>query len=144
MCDHALEGEWPATAAGLDKVCCFASGDRVLVASGIHDSFTGIPPEKLLAHLRQLRQQGMVNPIAIGAIPFDTQSPWHLVIPTQSQWVKRDALLPASCCQLHGKVSEVTGSAHYQGAVRAALQQFCEGQLEKVVLSRAIDVQSAE
>jgi len=40
MCDHALEGEWPATAVGLDKVCCFASGDRVLVASGIHDSFT--------------------------------------------------------------------------------------------------------
>ncbi|WP_421352955.1 isochorismate synthase [Aeromonas sp. 604443] len=144
MCDHALEGEWPAATAGLDKVCCFASGDRVLVASGIHDSFTGIPPEKLLAHLRQLRQQGMVNPIAIGAIPFDTQSPWHLVIPAQSQWVKRDALLPARCCQLHGEVSEVTGSAHYQGAVRAALQQFSEGQLEKVVLSRAIDVQSAE
>lgn len=144
MCDHALEGEWPATAAGLDKVCCFASGDRVLVASGIHDSFTGIPPEKLLAHLRQLRQQGMVKPIAIGAIPFDTQSPWHLVIPAQSQWVARDALLPARCCQLHGEVSEVTGAAHYQGAVRAALQQFSEGQLEKVVLSRAIDVQSAE
>ncbi|WP_047437709.1 isochorismate synthase, partial [Aeromonas sp. ZOR0001] len=144
MCDHALEGEWPATAVGLDKVCCFASGDRVLVASGIHDSFTGIPPEKLLAHLRQLRQQGMVNPIAIGAIPFDTQSPWHLVIPAQSQWVARDAMLPARCCQLHGEVSEVTGSAHYQGAVRAALQQFSEGQLEKVVLSRAIDVQSAE
>ena len=38
----------------------------------------------------------------------------------------------------------MTGSAHYQGAVRAALQQFSEGQLEKVVLSRAIDVQSAE
>ncbi|ATY78068.1 isochorismate synthase [Aeromonas veronii] len=144
MCDHALEGEWPATAVGLDKVCCFASGDRVLVASGIHDSFTGIPPDKLLAHLRQLRQQGMVNSIAIGAIPFDTQSPWHLVIPAQSQWVARDAMLPASCCQLHGEVSEVTGSAHYQGAVRAALQQFSEGQLEKVVLSRAIDVQSTE
>ncbi|PTT44681.1 isochorismate synthase [Aeromonas sp. HMWF016] len=144
MCDHALEEEWPAATAGLDKVCCFASGDRVLVASGIHDSFTGIPPEKLIAHLRQLRQQGMDNPIVIGAIPFDTQSPWHLVIPTQSQWVKRDALLPASCCQLRGEVSEVTGSAHYQGAVRAALQQFSEGQLEKVVLSRAIDVQSAE
>lgn len=144
MCDHALEGEWPAATAWLDKVCCFASGDRVLVASGIHDSFTGIPPEKLLAHLRQLRQQGMVNPIAIGAIPFDTKSPWHLVIPAQSQWVARDAMLPASCCQLHGEVSEVTGSAHYQGAVRAALQQFSEGQLEKVVLSRAIDVQSAE
>ncbi|WP_323915832.1 isochorismate synthase [Aeromonas veronii] len=144
MCDHALEGEWPATAAGLDKVCCFASGDRVLVASGIHDSFTGIPPEKLLAHLRQLRQQGMDNPIGIGAIPFDTQSPWHLVIPAQSQWVARDALLPARCCQLHGAVSEVTGAAHYQGAVRAALQQFSEGRLEKVVLSRAIDVQSAE
>lgn len=144
MCDHALEGEWPATAVGLDKVCCFASGDRVLVASGIHDSFTGIPPDKLLAHLRQLRQQGMVNSIAIGAIPFDTQSPWHLVIPAQSQWVARDVMLPASCCQLHGEVSEVTGSAHYQGAVRAALQQFSEGQLEKVVLSRAIDVQSTE
>ncbi|MGR1223483.1 isochorismate synthase [Aeromonas veronii] len=144
MCDHALEGEWPATAVGLDKVCCFASGDRVLVASGIHDSFTGIPPEKLLAHLRQLRQQGMANPIAIGAIPFDTQSSWHLVIPAQSQWIARDALLPARCCQLNGEVSEVTGSAHYQGAVRAALQQFSEGQLEKVVLSRAIDVQSAE
>ena len=144
MCDHALEGEWPATAVGLDKVCCFASGDRVLVASGIHDSFTGIPPEKLLAHLRQLRQQGMANAIAIGAIPFDTQSPWHLVIPAQSQWVARDTMLPARCCQLYGEVSEVTGSAHYQGAVRAALQQFSEGQLEKVVLSRAIDVQSAE
>ncbi|MFM4925411.1 isochorismate synthase MenF [Aeromonas veronii] len=144
MCDHALEGEWPATAVGLDKVCCFASGDRVLVASGIHDSFTGIPPEKLLAHLRQLRQQGMANPIVIGAIPFDTQSPWHLVIPAQSQWVARDTMLPARCCQLYGEVSEVTGTAHYQGAVRAALQQFSEGQLEKVVLSRAIDVQSAE
>ena len=144
MCDHALEGEWPATAVGLDKVCCFASGDRGLVASGIHDSFTGIPPEKLLAHLRQLRQQGMANAIAIGAIPFDTQSPWHLVIPAQSQWVARDTMLPARCCQLYGEVSEVTGSAHYQGAVRAALQQFSEGQLEKVVLSRAIDVQSAE
>lgn len=66
------------------------------------------------------------------------------MIPAQSQWVKRDALLPTRCCQLHGEVSEVTGAAHYQGAVRAALQQFSEGQLEKVVLSRAIDVQSAE
>lgn len=62
MCDHALEGEWPAATVGLDKACCFASGDRVLVASGIHDSFIGIPPEKLLAHLRQLRQQGWSIP----------------------------------------------------------------------------------
>lgn len=74
MCDHALEGEWPATAAGLDKVCCFASGDgywSLPVSTTVYRH----PPQKLLAHLRQLRQQGMDNPIAIGAIPFDTQSP---------------------------------------------------------------------
>lgn len=144
MSDHAQEGEWLTTAVGLDKACCFASGDRVLVTAGIHDSFTGILPDKLLTHLRQLRQQGMVNPIAIGAIPFDAHAPWHLVIPGQSRWVERNALLPDHCCQLHGEVNEVTGSAHYQGAVRSALQQFSEGRLEKVVLSRAIDVQSAE
>ncbi|MBL0520067.1 isochorismate synthase [Aeromonas enteropelogenes] len=144
MCDYVQEEEWPATAADLDRACCFASGERVLLTSGIHDSFTGIAPGQLLSHLSQLRRQGMTNPVAIGAIPFDTRAPWHLVIPEQWQWIARERLLPACHCQLHGKVCEVTDAAHYQGAVREALQQFSEGQLEKIVLSRAIDVQSAQ
>ncbi|PJG57576.1 isochorismate synthase, partial [Aeromonas cavernicola] len=145
MGDPIQEGEWPAAkAAKLDTSCCFASGDRVLVTTGVRDSFTGINPDQLLTRLRQLRQQGVTNPLVIGAIPFDTEAPWHLVIPEQWQWCERADLLPTNDCQLQGQVREVTGAAHYQGAVRSALQQFDQGSLEKVVLSRAIDVQSAE
>lgn len=111
MCDYVQEEEWPATAVDLDRACCFASGERVLLTSGIHDNFTGIAPGQLLNHLRQLRRQGMTNPVVIGAIPFDTRAPWHLVIPEQWQWIARERLLPSCHCQLHGKVREVTDAA---------------------------------
>lgn len=129
----------------------FTSKGRSLNASGIlctisnkdlnQDAFI----ETIKSRLNDLKKNGLDNPIVIGSIPFDTNEKTEFFVPKFS---KISSTLPAhitsssSTTQLTS-LSQVTGANHFKGAVNKALLLSEHTHLDKVVLSRAIDVKTS-
>ncbi|MDX7998253.1 isochorismate synthase [Xenorhabdus sp. Reich] len=133
----------------------FLSSNKSLHAQGCFTKITtpashldGID-NPLCDHLSQLfhqaEQAGIKNPIAVGAIPFDKRQPSALYIPYEHRWLERETLrfsapppssvLPLQECHVWPEKTE------FCRMVSQAIDAIHHGQLDKVVLSRLLDIE---
>ena len=128
----------------------FTSKGRALCASGIADKISskGLNQdtfiESIKSKLNELKANGQENPIVVGSIPFDTTEETELFVPKVSHF---SDTLTTNTTTSHGttqltSLSQVTDESHFKGAVNKALLLSKHTHLDKVVLSRAIDVQT--
>ncbi|ANF98088.1 isochorismate synthase DhbC [Paenibacillus bovis] len=139
-----------------DQHCFFWSSPwHTLLAEGSYLCLPEVEQEELssLSHrvtalLQQAYDSGQAQPVLVGAIPFDPElSPARLVIPQQVQWAA-----PRTVGEWTGSVrsilsdyelQEVPAAELYKQGVEEALVHLRQGDLEKVVLSRSLELTSS-
>ncbi len=101
--------------------------------------------EQMQALLLEARNaHGIVRPVAIGAIPFDVRRPARLAVPRTLHRGQAPQAGDALAAPLELQAERATPSpdpAVYEAAVADALHRFQRGELDKVVLARALDLQ---
>ncbi|GLR12171.1 isochorismate synthase DhbC [Chitinimonas prasina] len=127
----------------------FTSPRRTVLTLGRHATLAHGPADTLAQRaaqlLRQAQAEGLVQPILLGAVPFNAQAPAHLFIP-ESTVQGRGAGETALPTQAESKsLRDISSEAlphpdRYRDNVAQALSQIGEGGLDKVVLSRSIKV----
>ncbi|MDN2662328.1 isochorismate synthase MenF [Psychromonas sp. 14N.309.X.WAT.B.A12] len=131
----------------------FTSQHKILTATGIKKTLSneGLNTSEFItsvkSHLKELKKMGHDNPIAIGSIPFDITQKTEFFIPNNSVYSDNfdsSSENSESNATKLISLSQVTGEQHFKGAVNKALSLSENTQLDKVVLSRAIDVQTSE
>ncbi|SES01447.1 isochorismate synthase [Streptomyces qinglanensis] len=133
---------------GTDRL--LATPERTLLARGTsaqvpHDSRP--LPQRVRRLLEARRQAGEPAPLVVGALPFAPDAPPALAVPEQVRWappLREDpqTVLPMPDQETGGgwHVREVPGAERYGAAVAAAVARLRAGELEKVVLARALDL----
>lgn len=128
-------------------VFSFTSGDRRLVASGLRERIS-LPSkgsdDKDSAFQRAISDAfgrassaGLVNPVIVGALPFDPAEPSCLYIPEHAEWEERGSV-PAPGIPLEVSLLERTSTPDESGfkrAVEHAILNFGFGEVDKAVLS---------
>ncbi|WP_431768953.1 isochorismate synthase [Xenorhabdus khoisanae] len=152
-----VTAEYP-TSQQLDFNCddfMFLSSNKSLHAQGCFTKITTPAnhhddiDNPLQGHLSQLFRQaelaGIKNPIAVGAIPFDKKQPSALYIPYEYRWLERNTLrfsTPLSTPQLPLQQGHLwPEKAEFCQLVSQALDAIDHGRLDKVVLSRLLDLE---
>ncbi|MEC8849696.1 MAG: isochorismate synthase [Pseudomonadota bacterium] len=95
--------------------------------------------------LDELRRDGVPDPVAVGALPFEVDAPPLLYVPAQMRRAGRlqHARLAKPAPAATGCVfTERPGADAYADSVRQALQKMADSPLHKVVLARTLDVVS--
>ncbi|WP_312055288.1 isochorismate synthase [Pantoea brenneri] len=109
------------------------------------ETLTGDFQQQLQHHFASARKQGITHPILVGAIPFDVNQPSALFIPESYQTFNRDDLhavtLPpeATLPQVRRRTA-VPDHANFTNMVAQAVAATQRGDLDKVVLSRLMDI----
>ncbi|WP_340620095.1 isochorismate synthase [Xenorhabdus siamensis] len=110
-------------------------------ASGHH--VEGEFQQKVQQLFRQAEQAGVENPIVVGAIPFDKRQPCSLFIPQTCYWFDRYAFnLSDSPVQVEGQAHYIPDHDAFCAMVESALNPLRIGALNKVVLSRLLQIES--
>ncbi|MBM3114884.1 isochorismate synthase DhbC [Jeongeupia naejangsanensis] len=133
---------------GDDATFFYASPRLTFLGKGLHARLREPGREALLAHqvgelLAGARQAGIAAPIVAGALPFDADDAAVLFVPEQIIRAGRLAhgqIRAAAPQPLRGEIRQVPEAAVYHHAVEEALHRFATTPLEKVVLSRALEV----
>ncbi|MGK5632924.1 chorismate-binding protein, partial [Streptomyces sp. URMC 123] len=127
----------------------FASPTRTLLA---HGALAEVPhderplPQRVADTLRRARTRGATAPIVVGAVPFDPTAPAALTVPGTVRWaapLAQDPLvaLPAEPpADARWDIRPVPAPADYAASVAEAVRRMRDGEFEKVVLARALDV----
>ncbi|GAA0813817.1 isochorismate synthase [Spirilliplanes yamanashiensis] len=123
----------------------FASPRGTLATEGefftVPDS--GDVPASIRGVLDLARTDGQADPIVCGALPFDRSGPPRLTVPVRTH---RAGPLPTRLAPPAGPAAgpvrraEVPSGAAYADGVRRAVARMRAGELDKVVLARALDV----
>ncbi len=112
---------------------------------GVLSAYQPVDNSVVEALFQQAAQRGIDNPLMFGLVPFDASGDASMAIPLQ--W--EEAGIPtvaAAATQDDGarpkviRREPVPAPEQYGDMVRAALSLFVQGDLKKVVLSRAMDV----
>ena len=116
-------------------------------AEGVVSTYQPASREVVKSLFEQASQQGVDAPVMFGLVPFDTAKAASLAIPVRSA----RAGIPSGTASTTGQSAEarpqivsrtpVPAPEQYGDMVRKALNLFEQGELKKVVLSRAMDVQ---
>lgn len=99
--------------------------------------------EQARESLRFAQELGLAKPIVVGAVPFDTQEQAYLRV---SSNCLRDVGLTAKPCADESVgageciVTPRPSANFYMNGVRNALARFARGELDKVVLSRTLEI----
>jgi len=109
------------------------------------DALNGDFQQQLRHHFASAKKQGIVHPILVGAIPFDVTQPAALFIPESHQTFNRadlQAALPAVQAPLPQvrRRAAVPEHAVFTAMVAEAVAATQRGELDKVVLSRLMDI----
>jgi isochorismate synthase len=106
---------------------------------------TGDFQQQLQQHFAAARQQGIAHPVVVGAIPFDVSQPSALFIPESYQTFNRADIqkaaahhapqLPQICRQ-----NALPDHPVFTDMVAQAVAATQQGELDKVVLSRLMDI----
>jgi len=121
----------------------FASPTETLLATGARVTVAETDPDDLVARVGKLMGEEGV-PIAVGALPFDTRTAPHLVLPRS---VRRAG--PVHAALAGTRREPVTGSCRttpvpsevdFERAVGDAVRRLRAGELDKVVLARSLRV----
>ncbi|RTZ41785.1 isochorismate synthase [Candidimonas sp. SYP-B2681] len=130
----------------------FASPDkqyRACAKDGVVSAYQAVSRDVVKALFEQASQQGVQAPVMFGLVPFDVANAASLAIPVKhtSAGIPPKASVAASDLppqQTRPQVvsrEPVPAPEQYGDMVRKALGLFDQGELKKVVLSRAMDVQ---
>jgi isochorismate synthase len=96
----------------------------------------------------EARQAGIKKPLLCGAIPFDTRQPSALFIPQQSRWFDRAAFMagvrPAADGPELTGVTELPQQQPFMNMVSDAVDAMKAGELDKVVLSRLLEIETRQ
>lgn len=96
----------------------------------------------------EARQAGIKKPLLCGAIPFDTRQPSALFIPQQSRWFDRAAFMagvrPAANGPELAGVTELPPQQPFMKMVSDAVNAMKAGELDKVVLSRLLEIETRQ
>lgn len=138
----------------------FTSGWRSLITDGCFQRLTlpisGVNPqlsasaESLETAFRHARAAGISHPVVVGAIPFDTRQPSELYIPESYQFFDRQQLAAVATAPLAPPaeqalyVRQVPEKAVFTSMVARAVETMKRGELDKVVLSRLLNIHSPE
>ncbi|SFT46605.1 isochorismate synthase [Kosakonia arachidis] len=134
----------------------FMSPYRSFITSGYVTRFSepavdGDSPDsafqtKLVQAFADAKAQGVVRPVMVGAIPFDTTQPSALFIPASWQTFSRPARLRSSRCFSASNMPniieqrEIPQQETFMQMVARAAQKTATPEVDKVVLSRLIDI----
>lgn len=131
-----------------DSCVYFASPKRALLAQPPFASLlvSGHKDlnEQATESLRFARELGLAKPVVVGAVPFDTKQKAYLRV--SSNWlteghVAANLSLDESVATGECHVTQVPAPRHFMNGVRDALARFARGELDKVVLSRTLEVE---
>jgi isochorismate synthase len=116
----------------------FGTASRSLLSSG---SAVVLPGRGGLASARAETVLRALGPrqILVGAVPFDNDSPAHLVVPEQHEWGPALPAEPGSVTAATRFTAEPPAQ-HYVDAVTKALTELANSDLSKVVLARSIRI----
>lgn len=94
----------------------------------------------------EARAAGVKEPLLCGAIPFDTRQPSALFVPHESRWFDRAAFMagvsPAASGPEIAGLAEVPTQQPFMQMVSDAVAAMKAGQLDKVVLSRLLEIET--
>ena len=138
----------------------FTSGWRSLITDGCFQRLTlplsGVNPqlsasaESLETAFRHARAAGISRPVVVGAIPFDTRQPSELYIPESYEFFDRQQLTSVATVALNPPaeqalyVRQVPEKNVFTSMVARAVETMKRGELDKVVLSRLLNIHSPE
>ncbi|WP_434523934.1 isochorismate synthase [Photorhabdus asymbiotica] len=137
-----------------NKDFLFLSSSKSLLAQGQYAILSkplddAVNPDSLIQQeigqlFQQAKNDGIENPILVGAIPFDKQQNAALFVPKKCHWFQRQQF-PAPIsnsiytekrrCQWPDKV-------HFSHMVNTAIDAMHNHALDKVVLSRLLDIET--
>eukprot|EP01026_Neomeris_dumetosa_P084147 TRINITY_DN98343_c0_g1_i1.p1 TRINITY_DN98343_c0_g1~~TRINITY_DN98343_c0_g1_i1.p1 ORF type:complete len:179 (+),score=19.18 TRINITY_DN98343_c0_g1_i1:50-586(+) len=104
--------------------------------------------QRVLESLRFAKELGHINPVVVGAVPFDINKPPYLHLSTNAELNKKKCEKASefgsgvSTGQLELDIFSAPDAETFKASVIKALDLFEEGELEKVVLSRTLRVSS--
>ena len=110
-----------------------------LLVAGMRDL-----PEQVSESLRLATELGFDDAVVVGAIPFDVKGRNYLRVSTnvQTQAVQRNEQAEHQRVDLGDyRITSSPDQQQYRAQVKQALQRFARGELDKVVLSRALDIE---
>jgi isochorismate synthase len=110
---------------------------RALLTTGERQVVTEPDPDELAKRVTKLLVDSDA-PVAVGALPFDTDSAPHLVLPAAVRWSGPLPARPRRPVGAAVSVEPVPSRAGYARAVAAAVESLRAGELRKVVLARAL------
>jgi isochorismate synthase len=141
-----LPGSFPARIVGNDGRVIedyrpgsflLTAPDRALLASGERQVVAERDPDELAKRVTKLLVDSDV-PVAVGALPFDTDAAPHVVLPEAVRWSGPLPAYPRRPVGSATSVEQVPSRAGYARAVASAVDSLKAGELRKVVLARAL------
>ena len=103
--------------------------------------------EQACESLRFAKELGFNNPVVIGAVPFDVKRPAHLRVSTNvataiglEHLKTLTPLKKEAISEQPGAITQQPAPSIFKRSVQNALERFARGELEKVVLSRTLEV----
>ena len=132
----------------------FMSGHRKVRTSGVIEQISepardGTRKDSLLQQaishaFKQARKSGQKNPIVIGAIPFDVSQPCYLTVPEWYELLPHLAVKTEQTAKIAPipvvRTRSIPDQAGFQQIVSEAVSKFRQGQLQKAVLSRILEL----
>lgn len=128
----------------------FASSKHALLARGVQQMLANTEavnhlPEVISAMQANARERGYFNPIVVGAIPFDINQKAQLVIPDYLERTRQVKYNATNKLTTNGvtqalEIRQIPTPKNYKAGVSKALNQFRTSELNKVVLSRSLQV----
>lgn len=132
----------------------FATKDYLIVADELAETITTSAADQsslnqqIQETFEVLSNQGIENPILIGAIPFDTEQASSLnFYGSYQKQSKTPASENGSKSQIDLKIRDkkrLTDETHFKTAVHQALLAFSQQDLKKIVLSQAMEIELSQ
>jgi isochorismate synthase len=113
------------------------SPERALLATGERQVVTERDPDELAKRVTKLLVDSDV-PVAVGALPFDTEAAPHVVLPETASFTGPLSAYPRRPVGAAVSVEQLPSRAGYARAVACAVDELRAGELRKVVLARAL------
>ncbi|WP_380179090.1 isochorismate synthase [Kalamiella sp. sgz302252] len=114
------------------------------------DNLQGAFQQQVRSAFAAAKAKGIKHPVMVGAIPFDTRQPSALFIPERCESVSRQQLLQTAQQAKSGITPVITGRQEipeqpaFMDMVARAAEATAQPGLDKVVLSRLIDITTEE
>lgn len=133
----------------------FSTSSRTLVAEGALARITapaadaadpqGLLQREIDAAFARARAAGIASPVVVGSIPFDATTPSQLFVPERHYWLEGAPVAGSDLPRARATLPPGDpGRTTFEDTVRELLDLFRTSPMQKVVLSRALDVALAD